>query len=267
MGVPKYLGKIRMFIVHILDITTFLTFTWWLLHANKVTDSAAQCGSSGCSGRFLADPRGRGAKRGTLELSVCTRMKHSNIRILSFIHICFCKITYRGYFREGESYCAQKEASSFHCPWTSALHQLDDAAGCPAGCWCSCSESWDQADLQGFVWRCFFQIPAIEIFPGFLGTLSAKISVVDGKTGGEHTDRQQTEWSKGTNIWMSRLFLSLWDELNEDIDDGTLGKRFKIWYILYWRCTYLHERGRHFQSWGSNSLWFGRLQFYRLWLF
>lgn len=64
MGVPEDLWKIRMLIVHILDVTTLLTFTWWLLHAKKVTDSAAQCGSSGRSGHFLADPRDREAEGG-----------------------------------------------------------------------------------------------------------------------------------------------------------------------------------------------------------
>lgn len=110
------------------------------------------------------------------------------IWILSFIHICFCKRTYWGYFREGASYYAQKEVSSFHYPWPGALR----AAGwcCRVPCWLRVLVEWKLRPnrLQGFVWRRFFQIPGIEIFPGFLETLSAKISAVYGKTGGERTD-------------------------------------------------------------------------------
>lgn len=36
--------------------------------------------------------------------------------------------------------------------------------------------------------KTFFQIPGTVIFPGFLENLSAKISVGDGKTEGEHTN-------------------------------------------------------------------------------
>lgn len=110
------------------------------------------------------------------------------IWILSFIHICFCKRTYWGYFREGASYYAQKEVSSFHYPRPGALR----AAGwcCRVPCWLRVLVEWKLRPnrLQGFVWRRFFQIPGIEIFPGFLETLSAKISAVYGKTGGERTD-------------------------------------------------------------------------------
>lgn len=118
MGVPEDLWKIRMLIVHILDVTTLLTFTWWLLHANKVTDSAAQCGSSGRSGHFLADPRDREAEGRTLELSVCTRM---NLNPVIYTYLLLQK-NLLGLFQGRSKLLCTKRSKQFSLPsaWRSA---------------------------------------------------------------------------------------------------------------------------------------------------
>lgn len=67
---------------------------------------------------------------------------------------------------------------------------------------------------------------------------------------------QTADWVEQRHIYLNVTIASeIRDELNEDIDDGTLGKtRFKIWYILYWRYSYLHEGRHHFQNLGEATV-------------
>lgn len=124
------------------------------------------------------------------ELSAYSRIKLTETKIPSFIRVWLWKKLPGLFLGRSEFLVCKKQQTIFK--------SLGLMCHVPVGWQCRVPR-WLQmlmerklrlSRLPGLVWRHFFQIPGTIIFPGFLEMLSAKISAVDGKTEGEHTNNR-----------------------------------------------------------------------------
>lgn len=151
-GVLKCLGKIIMVIVHILVITTFLTFIRWLLHTSKLADHpcCASVAFRDCLNTATVFG-GTGRQRGvSWSCLISSQIKLINYGILVLISIWLWKKLLGLFLGRSEFLVHKKQQTIFKSQaWRIMCQRGVILQGCPGGCRRWWRESWNWADYWG----------------------------------------------------------------------------------------------------------------------